>query len=334
MLREKIDYRERFLQELGTKLTTLIEDENILATVMGAITVQLEKYELVERTTEVGFKNNSSEKLLQLYAGTLLTEGKSKKTVYGYIHFLKRFMYDINIQLLDVTTMDIKIWLAKTQENVSLRTCENYRSYLSSFYTWLQNEEFISKNPMAKIKPIKYIEEKKGILDDVEIDSIRMANKNVRDRAIFELLLSSGIRIAELCALNIEDIDFSKKSVLVREGKGGKQRVTYINDIAVVYLEKYLRQRNDNLPYLFVTRNNTRLTTDAARDCLAKMGKNAGVKDVHPHKCRRTFATTMHKKGMDIHSIQKLLGHTNINTTMIYIKSDDQALKAEYRKYA
>lgn len=328
------DCREEFLVEFGAKIATVLNNSDELSEIMSITALCLDGYELTKRTTDVGFHDGTSEHLLKLYAGTLLTAGKSKKTVYGYIRFLKRFYANINKQLSEVTTMDIRVWLAKMQETVSLRTCENYRSYLSAFYSWLYLEELIDKNPMAKIQPVKCIDKNLIAFTDIELDALRMVNSSVRDRAILEVLLTSGVRISELCALNISDVNFREKQIFVREGKGGKQRIVFINDVCIIYLKKYLRTRTDDFEPLFLTRNKTRLTTDSARDCLLKMGKASGVQDVHPHKCRRTFATAMYKKGMDVHSIQILMGHANINTTMTYIESDDQALKAEYRKYA
>lgn len=327
------DCRENFTKELTSKLVKTFNEDDV-KNIISIMIIELDKYEITERITEVAVRDNSSEKLMELYAETLLTEGKSKKTVYGYIRFLKRFLRDMEKPFVEIDTFDIRIWLAKIQQEVSLRTCENYRSYLSAFYMWLVKEELIKKNPMDKITPIKYVEEVKQSFSDVEIDAIRMCCKKTRDRAIIELLLCSGIRVSELAALKISDVDFINKSALIREAKGGKQRVVYITDVCSMYLKDYLKTRKDNLDCLFLTKNKTAMTKDSIENSLKTLGKQSGVPNVHPHRFRRTFATNMYKRGMDIRSIQKLMGHTNINTTMIYINSNQEMVNAEYRKYA
>lgn len=327
------DYRENFIKDLSIKLLKNFESEDA-QNIISLVLVEIEKYELTERTTEIELRDNSSEKLLELYTGTLLTEGKSKQTVYGYIRFIKHFLKDVEKPLLEVETFDIRIWLAKMQQKVSLRTCENYRAYLSALYFWLEKEELIKKNPMTKINPIKYVEEVKLSFSDVEIDTLRMTCVKIRDRAMIELLLCSGIRVSELAGLKINDVDFINKSILIREGKGGKQRVVYITDICLIYLQKYIKTRNDSLSYLFITKNKTPMRKDTIENALRTLGQKSNVFNVHPHRFRRTFATNMYKRGMDIRSIQKLMGHSNINTTMVYINATEEKVNAEYRKYA
>lgn len=328
-----MDYRESFIMEVGNSLIPYFKPEEV-EVILSKITLNLEDYEMDKKETAVGFYDNSSYKLLELYAGSILTEGKSKKTVRGYVYLLKRFLSDVEKDFVDVNTMDIRMWLAKMQNSVSMRTCESYRSYLSAFYNWLTIEDFIESNPTDKIRPIKYVDKKRLPFTEVQIDTLRMSCDNVRNRAILELLLCSGIRVSELCALDIYDIDFDKKSVLIREGKGGKERAVLVTDLCLKYIKKYLQSRKDEKEYLFITRNTTRITKGAVEDVLKKLGSITGIENVHPHRFRRTFATNMHNKGMDIRSIQRLMGHTNINTTTIYISDNDDTIEYEYRKCA
>lgn len=217
-----MDYREEFLTTIRNSLINKNCPTEYLNLFIDTIIIDLDSYELTPRCTEVAVRDTSSEQLLKIYQGTLLTEGKSKNTVYGYIRLLTRFMNDMEVPLYEVDVFQIRIWLTKEQQNCSLRTCENYRSYLSAFYQWLLKEEIIKKNPMVKINPIKYTDEIKLPFSEVEIDLLRKSCSTLRDRAIFELLLSSGIRVSELCSLNINDIDFNNKIFTVRHGKGDK----------------------------------------------------------------------------------------------------------------
>lgn len=247
---------------------------------------------------------------------------------------LHRFMREVHKPLVELNVFDVRVWLAEMQTKVSLRTCENYRSYLSAFYMWLAAEGIVSSNIMAKIKPIKYEDKVKSPFSDVEIDALRSSCQTLRDRAILELLLSSGIRVTELCSLDIDDINLDNMTVLVREGKGGKQRTTFMNDVCKNHLQKYLESRKDSSRILFYTKAKTRLTKNMAENDLHRIGDAAKVANVHPHKCRRTFATSMYKRGMDVHTIQKLLGHSNINTTMCYISTNDIRTEGEYRRFS
>lgn len=185
---------------------------------------------------------------------------------------------------------------------------------------------------MAKIKPVKYKEEIKHALTSVEIDQIRSVCSNEKERAIFEFLLSSGLRVSELCALNRTDVDFINLSVLVREGKGNKQRTTYISDICASRLKEYLETRTDNDPCMFLSKLGCRYKRGGIEFMLTELGKKSKVDNLHPHKLRRTFATNLAKKGMPIQNIKTLMGHSDINTTMTYINIATNIVKNEYER--
>jgi len=328
-----MDYRETISRNVASKLSSSFDSEQVNK-IMATVILELSRYNIMPRTDEIAIRDDTTSKILKLYSGTLLTEGKSKRTVDAYLRLLNRFAQAIHKPLTDVNVFDIRVWLATMQQQVSLRSCENYRSYLASFYTWLTNEEIIAKNPMAKISPIKFEDEVRLPFSDVEIDALRGACETLRDRAVLEVLLSCGARAGELCSLDRGDIDTVSKDVVIRHAKGGKQRRTYINDVARVHLQKYLDSRADNDPCMFMTRNKTRLTKAILERDLKRIGRRAGVTNVHPHRCRRTFASTMARKGMDVRTIQILMGHSDLNTTMGYITLDNQHVVTEYRKYA
>lgn len=149
-----------------------------------------------------------------------------------------------------------------------------------------------------------------------------------------EVLVSSGVRCAELCSLRISDVDLHTKTVLVKCGKGGKGRKTFISDLAAAHLAKYLSERKDDRPELFLSNYKKGYTTKGVEHQLNGIAKRAGVENVHPHRFRRTFATNLYRRGMDVHEIQRLMGHTNVNTTLEYIYADENHLATAYQKYA
>ena len=329
------DYRNDFIQmvkiELSDKFNQTEMDE-IVATVSGL----LDQYEITERSTELVPLDDKNMKLLKTYANCILVDGKSKGTVAAYLRELQKFVeFTGNKDLLEITSFDIRNYLAQEKiRGISNRTIENSRANLSAFFTWLTLEEYVQKNPCLPIKPIKYAEEVKEGFSLVELDKLRGNCKTEKERAIIEVLISSGVRVSELVNLNVDDVDFNKKVIHVRHGKGDKDRYTYINDVAQAHLIKYLTENNIISGALFRSQRKGRYTTHGIRQLLSALAKRAGVDNVHPHRFRRTFATMLASRGMNIQDIQSLMGHTDINTTMIYVALDDATVNNSYRKYA
>lgn len=170
--------------------------------------------------------------------------------------------------------------------------------------------------------------------NDVEIDKLRSVCKTPKRRAVIEVLLSSGVRCEELTNLDIGDVDMRNRTLLVRNGKGGKDRIVYISEVAAEHLERYLSTRKDSSVELFRTQQGERYSCSGIQDMMRRLGKAAGISNVHPHRFRRTFATNLYKRGMDVHEIQRLMGHSNIQTTLGYICTDDAQLRAAYERYA
>lgn len=325
----KRDYRNDFLREV--KLAVMDCDQHDI--IVSKISVILEKYELSERVTDIVLCTDENTDILKQYIGSLIVSGKSKKTIEHYTRELKKFMYSSGGNLKDKQPYDIKNYLAqKKLSGISNRTLDNVRSVISAFYSWLENEEYIEKSPCRGIKPIKYKKELKTAFSDVEIDKLRNNCKKKNQRAIIEFLLASGVRISEFCAIDVEDVDFQNNRVRVREGKGGKERYTYINDIAKEHLMTYLGNRQTGP--LFITQLNDRYTAGGVRYILNALEEKSGVGNVHPHRFRRTFATTLAKRGMSVQDIQKLMGHSNINTTMVYVATSDAATRNAYERVA
>lgn len=328
-----MDTRETFLTNFNSRLTEHGFSSEDIKKIEEAFVLEMKDYELTKICTELTTYDYESEQLIKIFQGTLLTEGKSKKTVYGYGRVLDRFRTNTGKKFTEITSMDIRIWLAQRQQEVSLTTCENYRAYLSSFFNFLTIEGIIAENPMAKIKPIKIEDKEKFPFSPTELDALRSSCSTLRERAELEVLLSSGVRVEELSNLNRTDINLTNFEVHVVNGKGGKSRITYIDEVAAHHLKAYLDSRKDDLDCMFVSKYKSRLGRGAIRDDLKRIGKKAGVSNTHPHRCRRTFATTLWHRGMDIRTIQILMGHSNINTTMDYIAKDIEKVKIEYQRF-
>lgn len=325
------DYRNEFLTSIGECLSGVCD----LDIVLPLITVVLDKYELTERSTEIVPVDSANDKLIKTYLADCSVNGKKKSTLAGYKREIDKFRHHIgNADLTQVRSFDIKAYLASEKlRGISSCTLENQRSYISAFYAWLTANEIIPRNPCQNIEPIRYNKIKELPFDSVEMDSIRSACKNIKERAIIEFLVASGVRVAEFCNLDIDDIDFNKKTVHVKHGKGDKERYTYLSDLAISHLVKYLTHESNNIGALFKNRYGDRYTPHGVRQLLISIGEKAKVESVHPHRFRKTLASSLAARGMAIQEIQKILGHENINTTMLYIITNDIQVSTSYQRH-
>lgn len=320
------------VKRIEESLVDVVDAQNLYM-ICNIITKILNDYEISERCTDLVVQDTDNQKLINTYCACLTIDGKSKNTIYQYSNALKSLDLTIHKDFTEMGTYDIRYYLACQSTKVSNRTLENYRSYLSSFFKWMFEEGYISKNPLATIKPIKYIDEVRLPFSDIELDAMRMACKEKRDRAMFELLLSTGIRLNEMSLLDIQDIDFNTLAIHIKYGKGGKERLVYTTALAAKHIKDYLLTRSDNNSALFISRQKQRISKSGNWRAIKNIGKKAQIDDVHPHRFRRTFATNLAKKGMPIQDIQRLLGHSNINTTMVYVYGDNELIKSSYNKY-
>ena len=327
------DPRAAFVKAVEINLVGKLPQEQ-LETVMDSIIVTLGNYEITDRCTEVAVPDTENDKLLNRYCACMFVDGKSEKTIKQYRRTLTRLAELIGKNFCDINAYDVRYFLAcGKQRGLSNVTLENYRSYISAFFKWMSNEEIIQRNTVASVTAIKCPKEIKLPYSDVELDAMRGACRNPKDRAVLEMLISTGVRISELAEMNIEDIDLLSLAVHVKHGKGNKERWTYTTNVATLYLERYLMTRKDNSNILFTNRNGKRMTTWGFRHILEKIAERAGVENVHPHRFRRTLASNLAKRGMDIQKIQILLGHSDINTTMRYIVTNDEQVHASYNRH-
>lgn len=327
------DYKMQLIKELEVELSQVLHADSF-ETAIDAITRALNGYDVAKSNTDIVPYISINESLLNVYSGCLLVSGKSEKTIAQYRRTVEKFSEFINKTFLDVGVYDIRLFLAnEKQRGVSNRTLENTRANLSAFFQWLQREEHITKNPCMNVEPIKYTDKVRMPFSTVEIDALRFACKSSKERAIIELLLSAGVRVSELSGLLVSDVNFVNMSIHVRKGKGAKERTVYMNDLARTHLQTYLMERGNLGNSLFININKEPLNPGGVRHILKTLGERAKVDNVHPHRFRRTFATGLASRGMDIQEIQKLLGHTNINTTLNYVYTSDEKAHASYLKY-
>lgn len=263
-------------------------------------------------------------------------EGCSQRTLTYYESTLRHMEAATEKPLTLVSTDDLRKYLneyAVTRE-VGKVTMDNIRRILSSFFSWLEEEDYIVKNPMRRIHRVKTATIAKRVLDDEQLETLRDGCDTKRDLAIVEMLASTGMRVGELVRLNIEHVDFNERECVVT-GKGDKQRHVYFDARTKLHLKDYLDSRSDNNPALFVSldKGASRLTIGAVEERVRSLGKSCGVGRVYPHLFRRTLATHAIDKGMPIEQVQRLLGHAKIDTTMHYAMVNQNNVKASHRRY-
>lgn len=242
----------------------------------------------------------------------------------------------IGKQPQQITTDDLRVYLTnyQIQRRSSKVTIDNIRRILSSFFSWLEDEDFIIKSPVRRIHKVKTAKVVKDTYTDEALEIMRDNCSTVRDLAIIDMLASSGMRVGELVTLNREDINFNERECVVF-GKGNKERLVYFDARTKIHLQNYLESRTDSNPALFVALKapHDRLLIGGVETMLRGLGRRLNILKVHPHKFRRTLATSAIDKGMPIEQVQQLLGHQKIDTTMHYAMVKQQNVKLAHRKY-
>lgn len=263
-------------------------------------------------------------------------EGCSEKTLTYYRKTIDTMTAEIGKTPQQITTDDLRQYLTNYQtcRHSSKVTIDNIRRILSSFFSWLEDEDYIIKSPARRIHKVKSAKTIKETYSDESLELMRDNCLELRDLAMIDLLASTGMRVGEMVLLNREDIDFNERECVVL-GKGNKERVVYFDAKTKIHLKNYFDSRVDNNPALFVTLRNpyNRLKIGGVEVRLREMGKNLGINKVHPHKFRRTLATMAIDKGMPIEQLQRLLGHQRIDTTLQYAMVKQSNVKLAHRKY-
>ena len=325
---------EKFRVELLTMLGKSMSKELVSAVDM-ALTALFQKYDVSEACTDLAVCDDSNERIINTYIASMRLEGRSEKTLKQYYDALTKLLDEIPKSIKDIRTNDIRYHLAhyQTTHKVSNATVNNRRKFLSAFFVWATREEIVDKNPMLKINSIKEKYVTKKPFSDIELAKIRDALEDNREKALVEFLLSTGCRVSEVAGLKVGNIDFRTGECVVL-GKGNKERTVYLNNKSMYYLERYLGGFVDAERPLFMNARGRGMTKQNIEELMRIIGKRAGVSKVHPHRFRRTMATNAMKRGMPVQYIQVILGHSKLDTTMIYCIYDKEVVKAEYLKVA
>lgn len=297
---------------------------------------ELNGYELVVAQAEGERKKQANEDLLGSFISAKRIEGCSEKTLSYYENTIRAWLAGVNVGLRDVTTNDIRCYLSDFQarNNSSKTTIDNIRRIFSSFFSWLEDEDYIVKSPVRRIHKVRSEVTLKETISDEQLETLRDTCTELRDLAMIDFLVSTGVRVGELVRINISDINFNERQCVVL-GKGNKERTVYFNARAKVHLQNYIATRQDSEPALFISLSSphNRLTISGIENRLRLLGRKANVGKIHPHKFRRTLATMAIDKGMPIEQVQRLLGHCKIDTTLHYAMVNQNNVKIAHRKY-
>ena len=348
--------------DLLDRLSGVLLEKDVpdLEDIRARFIIILDDYRVEQKETALAvWTEGKNEWFLKKFLLAKAVAGLSKKTLNCYDKAIRMALEEIGKDADTVTAEDIQVLLARIMQRASKQYAENVRLDLSSFFGWLHREELIPKNPMMRVEKIKVQKKKKPAFTEYEVELIRNACQSNRERAMVELLLSTGCRVSELVSIRIDDIQTDAINIL---GKGDKYRNVYLNAKASLALQLYLGERGDTSPWLFPrsatfpgdtddkSRKMRSLRAEWYKDpelvdetgvpdkgvieaIVRKLGARAGVEKVHPHRFRRTCATFALRRGMPIEQVSKMLGHANIATTQVYLDLSEEELAQAHRKY-
>ena len=336
LVTEVINMKETIIKEIEQKLLRYLDNAQMemlhrtLKSCLDNVTFIMQ-----EDSIQDIFEYSNME-LIDKFIASKEIEGCSKGTTQYYKSTLVMLENRTDIHFTHMTTDHLRTYLTDYQKinNCSKVSIDNIRRNLSSFFSWLEEENYILKSPMKRIHKIKTDKVIKETLSDESLECLRDSCDNLRDLAIIDLLASTGMRVGELVNINIEDIDFENRECVVF-GKGNKERPVYFDARTKIHLKNYLKSRTDDNPALFVSLDKpfNRLQISGVEIRLRNLGRRLGIHRVHPHKFRRTVATRAIDKGMPIEQVQSLLGHSQIDTTMHYAMVNQNNVKESHRKF-
>lgn len=326
----------KLINLIKTKMKSHLNEIQILE-LNKTLKIVLRDFEVIKKDKILTLdESKENQDLLLSFLSAKQIEGCSERTINYYKTTIFKMLDSISLKIEDITTDDLRKYLSdyKNQNNASKTTIDNIRRVFSSFFSWLEDEDYIFKNPVRRIHKIKTRKVVKEVLSDENFEILRDSCDNIRDLAMIELLASTGIRVGELVNLNIDDVLFNERECIVL-GKGDSERIVYFDAKTKIHLQKYLESRKDNNPALFVSfrKPYNRLGINGVERRIRELGHEANIKKVHPHKFRRTMATNAIDKGMPIEQVQKLLGHVQIDTTMQYAMVNQSNVKIAHRKF-
>ena len=300
--------------------------------------INFEKLDFIMKTDDLKHQEELDENtsMIESFISSKQIEGCSDRTIKYYKEIIDKFNDCFDKSIKKITTEEIRSYLSNYKEmsTCGSTTIDNIRRVLSSFFSWLEDEDYIIKSPIRRIHRIKTPTTVKEVLTDENLEKLRDECENIRDLSLIELLISTGMRVGELVNLNISNLNFEDRSCIVL-GKGNKEREVYFDAKTKLHLKEYISKRNDTNDALFVSLRepHQRLSISGIELIVRNLGVNTNINKVHPHKFRRTLATMAIDKGMPVEQVQKLLGHVKIETTMHYAMVNQSNVKISHRRY-
>lgn len=326
--------KQDFITEVMTQMLPYLNNAQ-LQRLKEVMNETLRAYELSDRGTETQEEDDSRE-LIALFLAAKRIEGCSEKTLSYYEATIEKMVASLDKYVRCIQTQDLRDYLTQYQatRQSSRVTIDNMRRILSSFFAWLEDEDYIIKSPVRRIHKIKTATKLKASYTDEQLERMRDHCSHPRDLAMIDMLASTGMRVGEMARLDRADINFAERECVVL-GKGDKERMVYFDARTKLHLQEYLQSRTDSNPALFVTLHapHDRLQIGGIESRLRALGRKLDIPHVHPHKFRRTLATTAIDKGMPIEQVQHLLGHQRIDTTLQYAMVKDSNVKMAHKKY-
>lgn len=329
--------KNNFIQKVIVDLNTGFS-ETQLQMIRHSLLIALDEYDVIEAKQQYSIIpiDAYNDELFKRFIVKKSISGISKGSIEQYVAQAKRCLSQLNKRAVDVTAEDLELYLItyKAKRNVSNTTIYNMINWLSVFFGFLEDEELIRKNPCRKLPRVKVDTIPEPIFSKREEEKLYLHCEHLRDRAMLEFFIATGCRVSEVCNLKIGDIDFSTNAIRI-VGKGNKLRTVYTNEKALMHLDRYLSQRDFMSEYVFTTikKPYNPLTPSGIEAIMERIGKSAKVQSVHPHRFRATFCTRMIDRGVALHVVQRLMGHSSVDTTMTYYRGTGN-LKQEYEKYS
>ena len=307
-----------------------------VARLRAVLREQLSRFEIKETKSLAEDSGVENEKLLKMFLSAKKVEGCSEKTLNYYQNTINHFLGVVDTFLTRIDTESIRKYLFDYQEQhgSSKVTIDNMRRILSTFFSWLENEDYISKSPVRRIHKVKTDSLVREVMTDEQLEQLHDVCTEKRDIALIDILASTGIRVGELVKLNRDDVDLQERQCIVF-GKGNKERFVYFNARTKLHLQQYMQGRTDDCEALFVSlaAPHSRLSIGGVERRIKQLGRMLNLPKIHPHKFRRTFATNAIDKGMPIEQVQKLLGHVRIDTSLHYAIVNQNNVKIAHKKF-
>ena len=325
---------ENFRTVLTLNLSTVIQDPEMLKNVLSMVDLSMQNFEISNKPLDI-IPASGFPEVAKYYLASKGVSNLSKGTLKQYRYKLTHFFDTVKKPYTDITANDIRIYLFsfKQERNASDCYVDNVRITLNSFFQWCVDNEYLLRNPCAKVDKIKYQTKRREPMTTLSLEDLRWHCQDIREKALIDFLYSTCCRISECAGVLLSDIDWEKNSVRLRYCKGNKERTVFFNDEAKVSLKAYIEKRGHISPALWTSAKapHQQLKTHALEDIVRKVGERAGIK-TYPHKLRHTFATVGLRNGMPLEKLQALLGHTNPQTTLIYAKLNSDLLQLEHQK--